>query len=72
MILVQKGYVKLCVVFIFVTFGVPVEISSDSGPKFSAKVTKDFLKRWGIHHRMSSAYHPMSNGRAELAVKATI
>ena len=56
---------------IFVTFGVPVEISSDGGPEFSAKVTKDFLKRWGIYHRMSSAYHPMSNGRAELAVKAT-
>ena len=56
---------------IFVTFGVPVEISSDGGPEFSAKVTKDFLKRWGIHHRMSSAYHPVSNGRAELAVKAS-
>ena len=56
---------------IFVTFDVPVEISSDRGPEFSAKVTKDFLKRWGIHHSMSSAYHPMSNGRAQLAVKAT-
>ena len=56
---------------IFVTFGVPVEISSDGGPEFSAKITKDFLKRWGIHHRMSSAYHPVSNGRAELAVKAS-
>ena len=45
---VQKDYKKLCAVF--VTFGVPVEISSDGGPEFSAKVTKDFLKRWSIHH----------------------
>ena len=56
---------------IFVTFGMPVEISSDGDPQFSAYATKDYLKRWGIHHRMSSAYHPMSNGRAELTVKVT-
>ena len=56
---------------IFVTFGVPVEISSNGVTEFLAKVTKDFLKQWGIHHRMLSAYHLMSNGSAELAVKAT-
>ena len=56
---------------IFVAFGVPVNISSIGSPEFSAKVTKDFLKRYGIHHRMSSAYHPVSNGRAESAVKAS-
>ena len=42
MSLVQKGYALRR---IFITFGVPVEISSDRGPEFSAKVTKDFLKR---------------------------
>ena len=56
---------------LFVTFGVPVEMSSDGGPEFSAKVTENFLKRWGVRHRMSSAYNPSSNGRAELAVKST-
>jgi len=62
MILVQKGYVKLCVVFLsFLMF--LVEISSDGGPELSAKVTKYCLKRWGIHHRVSSSNHPMSNGR---------
>ena len=29
------------------------------------------MKRWGTKHRLSSAYFPQSNGRAELAVKAT-
>ena len=54
---------------IFFTFGVPVEIYSEEGSKFFAKVTKDFIRQWGIHHRMSSAYHPTSNGRSELAIK---
>jgi hypothetical protein len=49
--------------------GVPKEVSSDGGPEFTSKQTKAFFKRWGIHHRLSSAYHPSSNGRAEVAVK---
>ena len=54
---------------IFATFGVPEEISSDGGPEFVAMETMDFLTRWGIRHRLSSAYLPQSNGRAEVAVK---
>ena len=55
----------------FGTFGVPSELSSDGGPQFIAENTKDFLARWGVTHRLSSAYNPQSNGRAELAVKST-
>merc|ERR1711872_713857 len=29
-----------------------------------------FLERWGVRHRLSSAYHPQSNGRAGAAVKS--
>ena len=54
----------------FGTFGVPVELSSDGGPEFTASHTQDFLRLWGIRHRLSSAYFPQSNGRAEVAVKA--
>ena len=66
-----SGAAGLCAALrsMFVTFGVPVEISLDGGPEFRAQETKDFLNRWGIRHRLSSAYHPQSNGRAELAVK---
>ena len=56
---------------IFATFGVPEEMSSDGGPEFVALETKDFYRRWGVKHRLSSAYFPQSNGRAELAVKTT-
>ena len=44
----------------FATFGVPVELSSDGGPEFISKETQDFLKRWGVQHRLSSAYNPRS------------
>ena len=44
-------------------------MSSDGGPEFTSSETSNFLKRWGVHHRISSAYYPQSNGRAEVAVK---
>ena len=53
----------------FATFGVPEELSSDGGPEFTAGRTESFLRHWGIRHRVSSAYFPQSNGRAEVAVK---
>ncbi|XP_014678917.1 PREDICTED: uncharacterized protein LOC106818759 [Priapulus caudatus] len=54
----------------FATFGVPGELSSDGGPEFTASATRDFLYCRGISHRVSSAHHPQSNGRAEVAVKS--
>ena len=54
----------------FATFGVPLELSSDGRLEFTAKETQDFLQCWGVEHRLSSAYNPRSNGRAEVAVKA--
>lgn len=55
----------------FARFGVPEEMSSDGGPEFISNATEDFLLRWGVRHRLSSAYNPQSNGRAEVAVKTT-
>eukprot|EP00745_Piridium_sociabile_P016043 TRINITY_DN23877_c0_g1_i13.p1 TRINITY_DN23877_c0_g1~~TRINITY_DN23877_c0_g1_i13.p1 ORF type:complete len:354 (+),score=48.69 TRINITY_DN23877_c0_g1_i13:239-1300(+) len=59
-----------CLRSFFSTFGVPEELSSDGGPEFVASATREFLDRWGVRHRKSSAYHPQSNGRAEVAVKS--
>ena len=55
----------------FATFGVPEELSSDCGPEFLAGYTDDFLRLWGVRHRVSSVTFPQSNGRAEVAVKTT-
>ena len=48
-----------------------MQIASDGGPEFSADLTKTFLKKWNVEHRISSAYNAESNGRAEVAVKST-
>ena len=53
----------------FATHGVPDEISSDGGPPFSSSDYSELLKSWKISPRLSSAYYPQSNGRAEVAVK---
>ena len=54
----------------FSRFGVPIELSSDGGPEFVANATEIFLQHWGVSHRLSSAYHQQSNGRAEVAIKS--
>ena len=64
-----KGLIA-CLRSLSATFGVPEELSSDGGPEFTASQTKSFLEKWGVHHRKASAYHPQSNGRAEVAVKS--
>ena len=53
----------------FVTYGIPEKLSSDGGPEFTATATQDFLKAWGVHHRLSSVAFPHSNCRAEIGVK---
>ncbi|KAK3875648.1 hypothetical protein Pcinc_019502 [Petrolisthes cinctipes] len=64
-----KGFISALVNY-FATFGVPEELSTDGGPEFTAKETAVLLQRWGVKHRLSSAHHPQSNGRAEVAVKS--
>ena len=44
--------------------------SIDAGPQFKSQQFKKFLADWGVEeHRVSSAYFPHSNLRAETAVK---
>ena len=55
---------------IFCTYGVSLSLSTDGGSQFVSSKFEEFLRNWGIHHRISSAYYPQSNGRAELGVKS--
>ena len=54
----------------FATFGVCEVACSDGAPVFVSKEMQDFYQLWGIKARISSAYHPSSNKRAEIAVKS--
>ena len=50
--------------------GIPEILSSDGGTEFTAAEMQEFLTRWKVQHRLSSAHYPQSNGRAEVAVKS--
>ena len=45
-------------------------MSSDDQLTYKSQVTRDFLKAWGVKHRISLTYFPHSNMRAELGVNA--
>ena len=51
------------------TFNIAEEIATDGRPQMTSGLFVEGLKVWGVHNRMSSAYYPHSNSRAELAVK---
>merc|ERR1712002_807916 len=54
----------------FENFGVPADITNDGGTEFTAHEVQNFLKRWGVKQRLSSAHYPRANTRAELGVKS--
>ena len=47
-------------------FGTPRTIISDGGSHFSNKVFDRLMNKYGIKHIMSLAYHPQTNGQAEI------
>ncbi len=49
----------------FTTFGLPRVIQSDQGTHFTSKTFPLVLKELGIEHRVSSPYHPESQGALE-------
>ena len=48
-------------------FGVPRAIISDGGLHFCNLSFENLLKKYGFTHKVSTAYHPQTNGQAELA-----
>ena len=60
----MKAITEVCL-----TFGVPEEIASDGGPQFVSEEFRSFCESWGIHQRVSLAYFPHSDTRAEVGVK---
>jgi hypothetical protein len=45
--------------------GLPVDIVSDRGPQFVSHFWSDVCGLWGTKQRLSTAYHPQSDGQTE-------
>ena len=54
---------------IFTEIGVPRCIVSDGGTQFTSQGFKDFMKVWGIQHRVTSPTNAQSNGHVECFVQ---
>ena len=54
----------------FSRWGIAQELTSDGASVFTSAECKSFFHRWGVKHRVSSAYYPRANKRGELAVKS--
>ncbi|CAM8981890.1 unnamed protein product [Rhodiola kirilowii] len=52
---------------IFCRYGVPKAIISDQGMHFCNRMMVATLKHYHVHHRTSTAYHPQTNGQAEIS-----
>ena len=48
-------------------FRTPRTIISDGGSHFENKVFDKLMGRYGVKHIMSLAYHPQTNGQAEVS-----
>ncbi|KAJ9552912.1 hypothetical protein OSB04_016957 [Centaurea solstitialis] len=52
---------------IFTRFGTPRALISDEGTHFVNKIMSAVLAKYDIQHRVATAYHPQTNGLAELS-----
>ena len=55
----------------FSRWGIAQELTSDGASVFTSAECKSFFHRWGVRHRVSSAYYPRANKRSEVAVKSS-
>ena len=63
----HKVVLKFLKEHIFSRFGVPRAIISDGGLYFCNRSFENLLKKYGVTLKVSTAYHPQTNGKAELA-----
>ncbi|GJW99184.1 putative ribonuclease H-like domain-containing protein [Tanacetum coccineum] len=55
---------------IFARFGVPKALISDRGTHFCNSQLEKALQRYGMTHKLSTAYHPQSNEQTEVTNRA--
>lgn len=50
---------------IVMKFGCPIEMVSDRGANLTSGLVEEYLKRIGVKHKLTSAFHARSNGKVE-------
>lgn len=50
---------------IVMKFGCPIEIVTDRGSNLTSELVEEYLKRIGVKHKLTSAFHPRTNGKVE-------
>ena len=63
----HKVVLKFIKEHMFSRFGIPRAIISDGGLHFCNRFFENLLKKYGVTHKVSTAYHLQTNGQAELA-----
>ena len=63
----HKVVLKFLKEHIFSRFCMPRAIISDGGLHLYNRSFENLLKKYGVTHKVSTAYHPQTNGQAELA-----
>ncbi|KAL5560284.1 hypothetical protein UlMin_036495 [Ulmus minor] len=63
----NKVVVKFLKEHILSRYGTPRVIISDQGSHFCNRSFEALMRRYGVTHKISTAYHPQTNGQAELA-----
>ena len=58
---------KLLKKHIFTRFGTPRAIISDQGTHFCNRQFASLLQKYGVTHKVATAYHPQSSGQVELS-----
>ncbi|XP_070013403.1 uncharacterized protein [Nicotiana sylvestris] len=52
---------------IFTHFGTPRVLISDGGTHFCNKLLKNILAKYGVRHKVATAYHPQISGQVEVS-----
>ena len=52
---------------IFARYGFLRAIISDGGSHFNIAHFQALLKKYGVHHRITTPYHPQANGKVEVS-----
>ena len=63
----HKVVIRFLKEHILARFGTPKAITSDGGTHFCNKPFESLMWKYGVNHKVSFAYHPQTNGQAELA-----